>query len=94
MSHPGHVSAPPGQLYWRRQVCPFKVAKVLLHTIGGTCVEGHWYGAYGFAFTAWCPLPQDGTPAPSIQEASLRERLRFAWRLIFHPAHMRHHPSP
>lgn len=53
-----YVAAPPGDLYWRYEVCPHRGAKVLLKTVGGTCVEGHWYGDYGYAFVAWCPLPK------------------------------------
>lgn len=80
-----YVSAPPGQLYWRREVCPHAGAKVLLLTVGRVCVVGHWYGAYGQYFTAWCPMPKNGEPAPDIRTAPLLERVRFAFKLIFQP---------
>lgn len=80
-----YVAGAPGELFWRYEVCPHHGAKVLLRTIGGTCVEGRWYGPYGYAFTAWCPLPKDGEPPPDIRQASLWARLRFAFRLIFQP---------
>lgn len=66
MTHPDHIAAPPGELYWRYDVPRHMGAKMLLRTIGGVAVTGNWYGAYGFAFIAWCPLPAnapvDGTP--------------------------------
>lgn len=82
---PTHLAAPPGQVYWRHEVCPNGGAKVLLRTIGGTCVVGQWYGALGQYFTAWSPMPKDGYPPAVIQHAGLRERLRFAFKLIFQP---------
>ena len=56
-THPTHISAPPGELYWRRSVPSSASAKMLLHTIGGVAVIGNWYGVLGEYFTAWCPLP-------------------------------------
>lgn len=85
MNHQTHIAAPPGELYWRHEVCPNRGAKVLLRTIGGTCVVGQWYGRYAEAFTAWCPMPKDGVPAPRIQDAPLWSRIVFAFRLIFQP---------
>lgn len=79
-----HVSAEPGDLYWRDEVCKHLGAKVLLRTIGGVCVIGNWYGQYGQAFVAWCPLPRHGKPT-RIDDASLKERIKFALRLIFNP---------
>lgn len=80
-----YIAAPPGELYWRHEVCPHRGADVLLLTIGGMLVRGIWYGKMGEAFTAWCPMPKDSAPPPRIQDAPLRARLRFAWRLIFNP---------
>ena len=80
-----HIAAPPGELYWRYEKCPHPGAKVLLLTIGGTCIVGQWQGAYGFAFVAWCPLPADGDPPPRIQDATLWQRIVFAIKLIFQP---------
>lgn len=80
-----YVAAPPGQVYWRREVCPHKGAKVLLLTIGGICITGTWSGALGQYFVAWSPMPKDGTPPADIREAPLLQRLRFAWNLIFQP---------
>lgn len=77
-----YVAAPPGELYWRHEVCPHRGAKVLLKTRGGTCVTGNWYGALGEAFTAWCPMPKDGEPPARIQDARLWDRLVFAVRLV------------
>lgn len=86
MSHPAtHVAASPGQVYWRPEVCPHRGAKVLLRTIGGTCVVGQWYGALGESFTAWSPMPKTGAPPAAIHEAPLLQRLRFAFNLIFQP---------
>ena len=90
MNHPTHIAAPPGELYWRKEVCPERRAKVILRTIGGIAWLGHWgKGDLGEHFTAWCPLPKDGRPAPSIQDGTLRQRLRFAFYLIFKPARTR-----
>lgn len=80
-----YVAAPPGELYWRKEVCPHKGAEVLLRTIGGICIKGQWYGVLGEAFTAWCPLPKDGVPPPAIHSAPLLARVRFCWNLIFNP---------
>jgi hypothetical protein len=80
-----YVAARPGDIYWRYEVCPYKGADVLLRTIGGVLVRGHWYGKLGEAFVAWCPMPKDGEPPAAIAHASLRERLRFAFNLIFNP---------
>lgn len=83
---PTYIAAPPGELYWRREVCPHRGAKVLLKTIGGVAWMGHWgSGALGEHFTAWCPLPKDGDPPPRIQDAPLADRIRFAFNLIFNP---------
>lgn len=80
-----YIAAAPGNLYWRYEVCPNRGAKVLLLTVGEVCVIGHWYGALGDAFVAWCPLPKRGTPTPDIRTAPLLERVRFAVKLIFQP---------
>jgi hypothetical protein len=77
-----YVAAPPGEIYWRREVCPHRGKNVLLKTVGGICVKGHWYGDYGQYFTAWCPMPKDGDPPPGIRNAPLLERIRFAFRLV------------
>lgn len=91
---PSYIAAPPGELYWRYEICPSTDSKVLLKTIGGTCIVGQWQGAYGFAFVAWCPLPKGGKPpAPfRIEAATLWVRIRFAVKLIFQPAQLRNHP--
>lgn len=80
-----HVAAPPGDLYWRHEVCPHGGAKVLLLTTGGVCVIGQWYGKLGQYFTAWCPMPKDGAPPPRTQDTPLLQRIRFALKLIFQP---------
>lgn len=80
-----YIAAPPSDLYWRYEACPHAGAKVLLRTIGGVCISGHWYGRHGQYLTAWCPLPKDGAPPPDIRHAPLLERLRFAFKLIFQP---------
>lgn len=71
------ISAPPGELYWRAGKPPSSDAKVLLLTIGGTCVVGQWYGVIGFAFTHWCPLPRF---APIL---NLRSRITLAWKILW-----------
>jgi hypothetical protein len=78
-----YIAAPPGELYWRYEACPHAGSKVLLRTIGGVCISGHWYGAYGEYLTAWCPLPKDGAPQPRIEDATLWERIKFSFKLIF-----------
>ena len=78
-----HISAPPGDIYWRYEVCPSLGANVLLLTIGGVCVSGQWYGPLGYAFKAWCPLPKEGSPPPRIQDQPFIARLIFAIKLIF-----------
>ena len=85
MKKASYIAAPPGQVYWRRQVCPHIGAKVLLKTIGGTCVVGSWYGPYGESFVAWSPMPKDGDPPTDIRAAAWLVRLRFAIKLIFSP---------
>ena len=90
--HLTHIAAPRGELYWRPEVCPSRGAKVLLRTIGGTCVVGQWYGGYGEAFTDWSPMPKDGAPAPLIEDAGLWARIRYAFKLIFNPSARAHHP--
>lgn len=80
-----HISAPPGQLYWRNQVCAVSTAKVLLRTVGGTAVVGQWYGDLGQYFTAWCPLPASGEPKKLIQKQGLYARTQLAFKLIFNP---------
>lgn len=77
-----HVSAPPGQIYWRTEVCPYPRAKVLLRTIGGVATIGQWQGGLNESFTAWSPLPTSAYP---IHRAPLKERLQFAFNLIFKP---------
>lgn len=82
-TRPTYIAAPPGDLYWRKEVCPHRGAKVLLRTIGGIAWIGHWGStAYGEHFTAWCPLPADREPPPRIQDAPLWERIKFAIKLI------------
>lgn len=80
-----YIAAPPGELYWRHEVCPHKGADVLLLTVGGVLVRGRWYGTYGQHFTAWCPMPKNGAPPADIRRASLWARIVFAFRLIFQP---------
>jgi len=83
---PEYIAAPPGDLYWRHEVCPHRGAKVILKTIGGVAWLGHWGNTkYGEHFTAWCPLPKDGAPPPRIQSATLRARIKYAIRLILNP---------
>lgn len=85
--NPTHISAPPGEVYWRKEPCPHTGAKVLLRTIGGTAVIGQWYGKLGQNFIAWCPLPTDALWVPTTIETTtkppLRERIRMAFKLIF-----------
>jgi hypothetical protein len=59
-----HLSAPPGEIFWRYTIPPNKGTKMLLRTIGGIAVIGCWYGELGEYLTAWCPLPKDGPAAP------------------------------
>lgn len=54
-----HVSAQPGDLYWRKTVPKYRGAKMLLRTIGGVAVIGIWMGELNQYFTGWCPLPAD-----------------------------------
>lgn len=82
-NHRDYIAAPPGELYWRQEVCPHGDAKVLLKTVGGVCIEGRWYGRYGQYLTAWCPLPKDGVLPARIEDAPLLARIRFAFKLIF-----------
>lgn len=85
-TRPSYIAAPPGEIYWRKEVCPHGGATVLLRTVHGVLVKGTWQGALGQYFSAWCPMPKDGLPPPDIRQAPLLERLRFAWNLIFNPA--------
>jgi hypothetical protein len=80
-----YVAAPPGEVYWRREVCPHRGKRVLLRTIGDVAIIGHWYGDLGQYLTAWSPLPKDGMPPPDILSAPLWARIKFAIRLIFQP---------
>lgn len=82
MRHLTYVAAQPGQVYWRKEVCPHKGAKVLLRTIGGVCVTGQWYGELGQYFTAWSPMPKDGEPPQDIRLAPWWVRVRFAVGLV------------
>jgi hypothetical protein len=86
-----YVAAPPGEVYWRHEVCPHKGAEVLLRNVGGVCTKGQWYGALGQYFIAWSPMPKDGAPPPvlNIHNAKLLDRLRFAFNLVFNPARQR-----
>ena len=54
-----HLSAPPGEIYWRESVPPNPGRKMLLRTIGGVAVIGTWYGKLGEHFVAWSPLPKN-----------------------------------
>lgn len=85
-TRPTYIAAVHGQVYWREEKCPHPGAKVLLLTVGGVCVTGHWYGDLGEAFVAWSPMPKRGRPAADIRRASLWERIKFAIRLIFNRA--------
>jgi len=84
-AHRTHISAPPGEIYWRYEVCPHGGAKVLLRTVGGIATIGSWYGALGDSFVAWCPLPTSGSPVEPIQRATLWKRISFSFLLIFNP---------
>ena len=84
-NHRTHIAAPPGQIYWRKEVCPSPGAKVLLRTVGGVAVVGQWNGPLDRYYTAWCPLPTSGMPPAPVQQKRLTERLRFAFKLIFNP---------
>lgn len=53
-----HISAPPGDIYWRYEVAPHTDAKVWLLTVGRIAVSGQWTGAYGQQFIAWSPMPR------------------------------------
>jgi hypothetical protein len=52
------ATAEPGSLKWRYEVPPTGTGNCLLLTTGRRCVEGEWYGEYGFAFIAWCQKPK------------------------------------
>jgi hypothetical protein len=54
-----HLSAPPGELYWRYSLPIDKSAKMLLRTVGDVAVIGTWYGNLNEYFVAWCPLPRN-----------------------------------
>ena len=83
---PTYIAAAPGDLYWRREVCPHRGAKVLLKTIGGIAWIGHWGNtAINEHFVAWCPLPKDGAPPKPIHVEPLWIRVAFAFKLIFNP---------
>lgn len=58
-NHTTHITAPPGELYWRKSLPPSRNAKMILRTIGNVVVVGNWYGALGQYFSAWCPLPTE-----------------------------------
>jgi hypothetical protein len=58
-NHNTHITAPPGDLYWRKSLPPSRAAKVLLRSIGGVALIGNWYGDLWQYFTAWCPLPAE-----------------------------------
>lgn len=60
-----YVSAPPGEIYWREEKCPFPGASVLLLTKHGVLVEGPWKGELGQYFIAWCPKPKRGPKHPT-----------------------------
>lgn len=62
--HEKYLAAPPGEIYWRHEECPHRGTQVLLKTIGGILVKGHWYGKLNQYFVAWCPMPKDQPPAP------------------------------
>jgi len=80
-----YIAAPPGDVYWRHEACPHLGKRVLLLTVGGVAIIGHWYGELGQYLTAWCPLPKDGRPPADIASAPLLARIRFAFRIIFQP---------
>lgn len=83
---PAYIAADPGELYWRYEVCPHPGAKVLILTIGDVAIIDQWgRSELGQYFKAWCPLPKRGSPPPDIRMASLWQRLRFAFYLIFQP---------
>lgn len=84
-----HIAAPPDQLYWRYEVCPYKGSKVLLRTLGGVAVVGSWYGELGQAFVAWCPLPANGKPRNTPVVLPFFQRLRYAITLIFTPERLK-----
>lgn len=80
-----YIAAPPGDVYWRHEECPHKGKRVLLRTVGGVAIIGHWYGALGQYLTAWCPLPKDGLPPSSLASAPLWVRIKFAFKIVFQP---------
>lgn len=59
------LSAPPGDIYWRKSVPPKQGHKMLLRTLGGVAVIGVWRGHLGEFYSAWCPLPKSGKPPVS-----------------------------
>lgn len=63
MTQLAHLSAPPGQIYWREKEPESKGAKMLLLTVGGVAVIGCWQGTLGQYYTAWCPLPKRHRPS-------------------------------
>ena len=84
-----YVAAPPGEVYWREEVCPHRGSTVLLRTVHGVLIKGVWQGELGQYFDAWSPMPKRGAPQPDVNLAPLRERLRFAFKLIFNPRRSR-----
>ena len=60
MTHIPHLSAPPGEVYWRHSLPGNTGSKMLLRTIGDVAVIGCWTGAIGQYYKAWSPLPKDG----------------------------------
>jgi hypothetical protein len=57
-TNPTHISAPPGELFWRYSMPAERSAKMLLLTVGKVAEVGNWIGGYGDLYIAWCPLPQ------------------------------------
>ena len=82
MKNKSYIAAPPGELYWRYEVCPHPGAKVLVLSKYGVCTVAHWYGKQGEFLVAWCPLPKTGTPPPDITKAPFWARVRHAIALV------------
>lgn len=63
MSELPHLSAAPGEVYWRETEPTAKGKKMLLLTIGGVAVIGCWTGKLGESFVGWSPLPKRHRPS-------------------------------
>lgn len=58
MTHPDHIAAPRGEVFWRYEEPPSRGSTVLLLTLGRITVRGPWTGRLGEFYIAWAPLPK------------------------------------